>query len=158
MIRTLVIDEAAQEEADAQAAYYAEHAGGGVALRFVAKLEAIYRGLMEARFVGVNHPRVRFRVPVKRVFMDRFPFAVVFFVEDKRSMLLRSRRSSAVRGTGERAFVLGECGASCRRHRSAVALRCPTGAVDAAAAAIPEPLGLSARTSRQTSRHEHSLS
>ena len=31
--------------------------------------------------MGVNHPRVKFRVPIKRVFMERFPFAVVFFVD-----------------------------------------------------------------------------
>ena len=28
-----------------------------------------------------NHPHVRFRAPVKRVFLDRFPFAVVYFEE-----------------------------------------------------------------------------
>ena len=83
MTRTLIVDEAAQEEAEAQTAYYVEHAGSTVALRFVAELEAIYRGLIEARCVGVNHPRVKSRVPVKRVFMDRFPFAVVFFVEEE---------------------------------------------------------------------------
>jgi len=31
----------------------------------------------------VNHPRVRFRLPIKRVFLDRFPFAVVFYVDDE---------------------------------------------------------------------------
>jgi plasmid stabilization system protein ParE len=79
MTRTLIVDEAAQDEAEAQAAYYAERAGTSIALVFVAELEAIYRGLFEGRFVGVNHPRVKFRVAVKRVFMDRFPYAVVFF-------------------------------------------------------------------------------
>jgi plasmid stabilization system protein ParE len=79
MTRTLIVDEAAQEEAEAQTAYYLERAGVSVARAFVAELEAIYRGLVEGRFVGVNHPRVKFHVPVKRVFMDRFPFAVVFF-------------------------------------------------------------------------------
>ena len=81
MTRTLIVDDAAQEEAEAQAAYYVERAGSVVALAFVAELEAIYRGLAEARLVGVNHPRVKFRLPIKRVFMDRFPFAVVFFVD-----------------------------------------------------------------------------
>lgn len=82
MTRTLIVDEAAQDEAEAQAAYYFERAGTAVALAFVAELEAIYRGLVEGRFVGVNHPRIKFRVPIKRVFMDRFPFAVVFFLAD----------------------------------------------------------------------------
>lgn len=79
----LVVDEAAAEDAEAQAEYYSERAGTEVALRFVAEIEAIYRGLAERRFVGVNHQRVRFRLPVKRVFLDRFPFAVVFYIEDE---------------------------------------------------------------------------
>ncbi len=83
MNRKLVVDETAAEEAEAQVRYYAERAGTHVALRFVAEIEAIYRGLAERRFVGVNHQRVRFRLPVKRVFIDRFPFAVVFYVEDE---------------------------------------------------------------------------
>jgi plasmid stabilization system protein ParE len=83
MNRKLVVDEAAAEEAEAQVRYYAERAGTLVALRFVAEIEAIYRGLAEGHFIGVNHQRVRFRLPVKRVFIDRFPFAVVFYVEDE---------------------------------------------------------------------------
>jgi plasmid stabilization system protein ParE len=81
MIRTLIVDEAAQDEAEAQGAYYVERAGSAVALAFVAELEAIYRGLAEGRLVGASHPRVKFRVPVKRVFMERIPFAVVFFAD-----------------------------------------------------------------------------
>ena len=81
MTRSLEVDEDAAEEAEAQVRYYNEHAGTQVALRFVAELEAIYVGLAEGRFVGVNHPRVDFRLPVKRIFLDRFPFAVVFYVE-----------------------------------------------------------------------------
>jgi plasmid stabilization system protein ParE len=81
MTRTPIVDDAAQEEAEAQAAYYVERAGTAMALAFVAELEAIYRGLAVGKFVGVNHPRIKFRMPVKRVFMDRFPFAVVFFVD-----------------------------------------------------------------------------
>ena len=45
MTRTLIVDEAAQDEAEAQAAFYVERAGAAVALAFVAELEAIYRGL-----------------------------------------------------------------------------------------------------------------
>jgi plasmid stabilization system protein ParE len=82
MTRTFIVDEAAQDEAEAQAAYYVERAGTAVALAFVAELEAIYRGLAGGRLVGVNHPRVEFRLPVKRVFMERFPYAVVFFLAD----------------------------------------------------------------------------
>ena len=82
MTRTLAVDDGAQDEAEAQAAYYVEHAGTAVALAFVAELEAIYRGLLEGRLVGVNHPRVSWRVPIKRVFLDRFPYAVTFFVEN----------------------------------------------------------------------------
>jgi plasmid stabilization system protein ParE len=78
----VVVDEAAQDEAEAQAAYYVERAGIAVALAFVAELEAIYRGIAGGRLVGVSHPRAKFRVPVKRVFMERFPFAVVFFIAD----------------------------------------------------------------------------
>lgn len=82
MIRALIVDEAAQDEAEAQAAYYVERAGTAVALAFVSELEAIYRGLEDGRLVGVNHPRLKFQVPVKRVYMDRFPFSVVFFSDD----------------------------------------------------------------------------
>ncbi len=82
MTRTLIVDEAAQDEAEAQAAYYVERAGAAVALAFVAELEAIFRGLAGGRLVGANHPRVTFRIPIKRVFMERFPFAVVFFLAD----------------------------------------------------------------------------
>ena len=83
MNRTIVVDLEAAEEAEAQARYYAERAGVQVALRFAAEIEAIYRGLSQDRFAGVNHPRVRFRLPVKRVFLDRFPFAVVFYDEEE---------------------------------------------------------------------------
>jgi len=83
MSREVVVDEAAVEEAEAQASYYAERAGNEVALRFAAEIEAIYLGLADNRFVGANHPRVKFRVPIKRVFLDRFPFAVVFFVDNE---------------------------------------------------------------------------
>lgn len=83
MTRELVVDEEAIEEAEAETRYYAERAGKLVAQRFAAEIEAIYRGLADGRFVGVNHPRVRFRLPIKRVFLDRFPFAVVFYVEDE---------------------------------------------------------------------------
>ena len=81
MKRTLLVDEEAAEEAEAQAEYYTDRAGEAVSLRFVAEIEAIYRGLAAGRFVGVNHPRVQFRQPLKRVFLERFPFAVVFFVD-----------------------------------------------------------------------------
>jgi plasmid stabilization system protein ParE len=81
MTRVIEVDEEAAEEAEAQVRYYSERAGTQVALRFVAELEAIYVGLVEGRFVGVNHPRVGFRLPVKRVFLDRFPFAVVFYLD-----------------------------------------------------------------------------
>jgi plasmid stabilization system protein ParE len=79
--RTVVVELEAAEEAEAQARYYAERAGIQIALRFAAEIEAIYRGLARNRYAGVNHPCVRFRLPVKRVFLDRFPFAVVFFIE-----------------------------------------------------------------------------
>jgi plasmid stabilization system protein ParE len=52
MSRALVVDQEASEEAEAQARYYAERAGERVALRFVAELEAIYRGLSQGRFAG----------------------------------------------------------------------------------------------------------
>ena len=77
----VVVDQDAVEEAEAQARYYSERAGDVVAVRFVAEVEAILRGLAQGLFVGVNHPHVRFRAPVKRVFLDRFPFAVVYFEE-----------------------------------------------------------------------------
>lgn len=81
MTLELEVDEDAAEEAEAQVRYYNERAGTQIALRFVAEIEAIYVGLVEGRFVGVNHPRVEFRLPMKRVFLDRFPFAVVFYME-----------------------------------------------------------------------------
>jgi plasmid stabilization system protein ParE len=65
MIRTLVVDEDVAEEAEAQARYYWERGGEAISLRFVAELEAAYRGLTEGRLVGVNHPSVRFRQPIK---------------------------------------------------------------------------------------------
>ena len=82
MIRTLVVDEEAAEEAEAQARYYTERGGESLSLRFVVELEAVYGGLSNGRLVGVNHPSVKFRQPVKRVFLDPFPFAVVFFIEN----------------------------------------------------------------------------
>src|SRR3954469_23382143 len=81
MTREVLIDEDAIEEAEAETRYYRERGGEPVALRFAAEVEAIYRGLADRRFVGVNHPGVRFRLPIKRVFLERFPFAVVFYVE-----------------------------------------------------------------------------
>ena len=81
MTRKVVVDEAAATEAEAQARYYTERAGTHVALRFVAEIQAVYRGLSQGRFAGVNHQRIRFRVPMKRVFLGRFPFAIVFYLE-----------------------------------------------------------------------------
>ena len=82
MSRTLIVDEEAAEETEAQARYYLEHAGAVVALQMAAEIEAVYRGLVAERLVGVNHPLVRFRIPLKRVLLDRFPFSVVFFIKD----------------------------------------------------------------------------
>jgi hypothetical protein len=83
MNRTLLVDEGALEEAEAETRYYRERGGEALALRFAAEVEAIYRGLAGRRFVGVNHPAVKFRLPIKRVFLERFPFAVVFYIEDE---------------------------------------------------------------------------
>jgi plasmid stabilization system protein ParE len=83
MTRKLVVDSEAYEEAEVQTRYYAEHAGEVVSLRFASEIEAVVRGLVEGRFAGVNYPRVRFRLPLERVFLDRFPFAVVFYVENE---------------------------------------------------------------------------
>lgn len=88
MSRTVVVDEDAALEAEAQARYYEERAGEVVSIRFAAEIAAIVRGLADNRFAGAMHPRVRFRLPVKRVFLDRFPFAVVFFVEDEVVMVV----------------------------------------------------------------------
>lgn len=82
MTRRLIVDEEASEEAEEQTRYYAERAGEHVALRFAVEIEAIYVALAEGRRVGVSYPHVRFRLPLKRVFLDRFPFAVVFYVEE----------------------------------------------------------------------------
>src|SRR5262245_57187019 len=82
MTRKLIVEQEASEDAEAEVRYYRERAGPLVASRFAAEVEAIYRGLSAGRFVGVNHQRVRFRLPIKRVFLDRFPFAVVFYTED----------------------------------------------------------------------------
>ena len=83
MNRRLDVDEEAAGEVDAQVQYYADRAGTHVALRFVSEIEAVYQGLVERQLVGVNHSRVEFRVPLKRVFLDRFPFAIVFYIEDE---------------------------------------------------------------------------
>jgi plasmid stabilization system protein ParE len=82
MTRRLFVDEDASEEAEAQVRYYTERAGSLIALRFIAEIEAVYTGLVEGSLVGVNYPLVRFRIPLKRVFLDRFPFAVVFYIEE----------------------------------------------------------------------------
>lgn len=98
MIRTLVVDDDAVEEGEAQTRYYLERAGEVVARRFADEIEAIYRGLAEARFVGVNHPRVTFRVPLKRVFLDRFPFPSCSMSKATQSASSRWRRSASVLG------------------------------------------------------------
>jgi hypothetical protein len=73
MSRTVVVDEAAVEEAEAQARYDSERAGEDVALRFAAG------ALSASTILGLRSP-----LPLKRVFLDRFPFAVVFYVEGDR--------------------------------------------------------------------------
>lgn len=83
MTFSLAVAEAAAAELEEQGRYYVERAGARVALQFAVEVEAIFRGLVEGRVVGSPHPHVRFRVPVRRVFMHRFPFAVVFYVDDK---------------------------------------------------------------------------
>lgn len=82
MTRRLVVDEDAAEEAEAQVRYYLDRAGAHVALRFIDEVEAVYVGLVEGRLVGASYPHVRFRLPLKRVFLDRFPLAVVFYIEE----------------------------------------------------------------------------
>ncbi len=57
-----MVDEEAADEADAQARFYAQRAGQPLSRRFVAEVEAVYRGLALGRFVGVNHPSVQFRL------------------------------------------------------------------------------------------------
>src|SRR5215475_6438895 len=84
MTRTVLIDEDAIAETEAETRFYRERAGERVALRFAAEVEEIYRGLADGRFVGVNHRLVRFRLPLKRVFLESFPSAVVFYIEDER--------------------------------------------------------------------------
>jgi plasmid stabilization system protein ParE len=102
MARILVVDEDAADEADVQIRYYADRAGEHVAFRFVAEIEAIYRGLGENRVVGVNHPRVRFRLPVKRAFLDHFPFAIVFYVEQETVHVVAVERFARSQATGNR--------------------------------------------------------
>jgi hypothetical protein len=51
MTRLLVVDDEASEEAEAQVRYYAERAGTHIAIRFIAEIEAVYRGLAEGRLV-----------------------------------------------------------------------------------------------------------
>ena len=82
MIRALVVDEDATLEAEAQVRYYFEQAGPVLAQRFAAEVEAVFRGLLAGSLVGVNHPLVPFRVPLKRVLLDRFPFSVVFYLDN----------------------------------------------------------------------------
>jgi plasmid stabilization system protein ParE len=74
----LVVFEEAAEEVEAQLVYYREHAGENVALRLINAIEAAYDGLLEGRIVGVNHRRMKYRRPLKRVLLARFPFAVVY--------------------------------------------------------------------------------
>jgi plasmid stabilization system protein ParE len=82
MNRTLVVFEEASQEVEEQAAYYREHAGVHVASRFATAVERAYRKLAEGRAIGVNHPFVRYRRPIKRLLLDQFPFAVVFYQDD----------------------------------------------------------------------------
>ena len=84
MTRDVLIDEDAIAETEAETRYYRERGGQPVALRFAAEVEEIYRGLAEGRFVGVNHRLIQFRLPLKRVFLASFPFAVVFYVEHEK--------------------------------------------------------------------------
>jgi plasmid stabilization system protein ParE len=80
--RQPIVFEEAAEEVEAQIIYYREHAGENVALRLINAIEAASQGLLEGRFVGVNHRRMKYRWPLKRVLLARFPSAVVFDLED----------------------------------------------------------------------------
>lgn len=82
MIRNLVVFEEAAQEAEVQAAYYRERAGAHVASHFATAVETAYRRLLEGRAVGTPHPFVRYRRPIKRLILERYPFAVVFYQED----------------------------------------------------------------------------
>jgi plasmid stabilization system protein ParE len=125
MTRTLVVDDEAQEEAEGQVAYYAERAGTAVALAFVAELEAIYRGLAEAKLVGVNHPRVKVRLPLKRVFMDRFRSRSCSSLMVRWCASSPWRRCVAAPVTGARVFGSGDHrpGAVLRREKLDVLLK-----------------------------------
>lgn len=82
MTRQLVVFDEAAEEVEAQIVYYREHAGENVALRLINAIEATYQGLLEDHFVGVNHRRMKYRRPLKRILLAKFPFAFVFYTED----------------------------------------------------------------------------
>jgi plasmid stabilization system protein ParE len=77
--RQLVVFDEAAEEIEAQIVYYREHAGENVALWLINAIEATYQGLLEDRIVGVNHRRIKYRRPLKRVLLASFPFAFVFY-------------------------------------------------------------------------------
>jgi hypothetical protein len=108
MTRTVLLDEDAIEEAEAETRYYRERAGERVALRFAAEVEEIYRGLASGRFVGVNHRLVRFRLPLKRVFLESFPLRSCSISRTRGSMWWRWRRSAGSPGTGGRGSSIVE--------------------------------------------------
>ena len=64
----------------------------------------------------MNHPRARFRLPIKRVLLDRFPFALVFYVENnvqnnddiERVHVVRSKRCASGPATGARDCAVGD--------------------------------------------------
>lgn len=94
MNRRFVVLESVAREINFQAEYYREVAGPHVALRFVDEVEQIYNGLIDGSSVGVNHLRVKWKEPVKRILLAKFPFAVVYVLKNEtvRVIALESMR------------------------------------------------------------------
>lgn len=85
--RRLIIEPEAEAELGEGMAWYEEQQPGlGAAL--LAEADEVLLGLERGELVSVPVPYVRTTLPVRRVFLARFPYAVVFLEHDGQTHVL----------------------------------------------------------------------
>lgn len=85
--RHLIVEPEAEAELAEGMSWYEERQPGlGAAL--LGEVDEVLKGLERGVLVGVPVPHVRTTLPVRRVLLDRFPYAVVFLEHGGRTHVL----------------------------------------------------------------------
>ena len=106
--RHLIVESEAEEELAEGTAWYEEQQPG-LGAAFLAEVDEVLSALERGELISVPVPHVRTTLPVRRVLLVRFPYAIVFLGQDAQAHVLAvahfKRRpgywASRLRGLGE---------------------------------------------------------